>query len=129
VHPYFSPVEHTRIARELVGPGPLIAPEQAIVIDADASTARQRARAHMAGYLALDNYRRNLLRLGWPARDLDEGGTDQVVDSVVGWGDTGTVANRLQAHLDAGADHVSIQPLGDPFGLDQLEVLATELAS
>ncbi|MEX1207003.1 MAG: TIGR03620 family F420-dependent LLM class oxidoreductase [Acidimicrobiia bacterium] len=129
VHPYFSPVEHTRLARELVGPGPLIAPEQAIVIDADAATARQTARAHMAGYLALDNYRRNLLRLGWPDRDLDEGGTDPVVDSVVGWGDAATVANRLRAHLDAGADHVSIQPLGDPFGLDQLEVLATELAS
>ncbi|MEX0826222.1 MAG: TIGR03620 family F420-dependent LLM class oxidoreductase [Acidimicrobiia bacterium] len=129
VHPYFSPVEHTRLARELVGPGPLIAPEQAIVIDANATTARQTARTHMAGYLALDNYRRNLLRLGWSDADLDEGGTDPVVDSVVGWGDTVTVADRLRAHLDAGADHVSIQPLGDPFGLDQLEMLATELAS
>lgn len=126
-HPYFCPVEHTRFARQLVGPGPVIAPEQAVVIDPNPRTARETARSHMTGYLALDNYRRNLLRMGWAENDLDGGGTDEVVDAIVGWGDPPTVAARIQAHLDAGADHVSILPLGDPFGLDQLQRLAAEL--
>jgi probable F420-dependent oxidoreductase len=127
VHPYFSPVEHTRFARDLVGSGPFIAPEQAVVIDADPTSARNTARTHMTGYLALDNYRRNLLRMGWGDAELDGGGSDEVVDAIVGWGDAAAVADRLRGHLDAGADHVSIQPLGDPFGLDQLETLAAEL--
>jgi probable F420-dependent oxidoreductase len=127
VHPYFSPVEHTRFARDLVGSGPFIAPEQAVVIDADPTSARNTARTHMTGYLALDNYRRNLLRMGWGDAELDGGGSDEVVDAIVGWGDAAAVADRLRGHLDAGADHVSIQPLGDPFGLDHLETLAAEL--
>jgi probable F420-dependent oxidoreductase len=126
-HPYFSPVEHTRLARELVGPGPLIAPEQAVVIDPNPETARVTARSHMTGYLALDNYRHNLLRMGWADSELNEGGSDQVVDSIVAWGTVDAVAERIRAHLDAGADHVSILPLGDPFGLDQLETLAAAL--
>jgi probable F420-dependent oxidoreductase len=127
VHPYFSPVEHTRFARDLVGSGPFIAPEQAVVIDADPTSARNTARTHMTGYLALDNYRRNLLRMGWGDAELDGGGSDEVVDAIVGWGDAAAVADRLRGHLDAGADHVSIQPLGDGFGLNQLETLAAEL--
>ncbi|HSM02261.1 MAG TPA: TIGR03620 family F420-dependent LLM class oxidoreductase [Acidimicrobiia bacterium] len=123
-HPYFVPVSHTAFARERVGPGRLVAPEQAVVIDPDPSSARATARGHMERYLLLDNYRRNLLRLGWQESDVDDGGSDALVDAVVGWGDADTVAARIREHLDAGADHVSIQPLGDPWGLDQLDAMA-----
>jgi probable F420-dependent oxidoreductase len=126
-HPYFVPVEHTRFARRIVGPGPLIAPEQAVVLDPSPDSARRTARSHMARYLELDNYRRNLLRLGWSDSALDAGGSDEVVDAVVGWGDRDAVAGRVRAHLDAGADHVSIQVLGDAFGLSALEELASVL--
>jgi probable F420-dependent oxidoreductase len=126
-HPYFVPVEHTRFARGIVGPGPLVAPEQAIVLDSSPASARRTARSHMAGYLQLDNYRRNLLRLGWNDSALDEGGSDEVVDAVVGWGDRDAVAGRIRAHLDAGADHVSILVLGDAFGLSALDELASVL--
>ncbi|HAX81170.1 MAG TPA: LLM class F420-dependent oxidoreductase, partial [Actinobacteria bacterium] len=72
-HPYFVPVEHTRIAREALGSGPWLAPEQAVVVATDPERARELARKHMAGYLRLDNYRRNLLRLGWSEAELDDG--------------------------------------------------------
>src|SRR5581483_11343514 len=59
-HPYFTPPEHTARAREVMGAGPWLAPEQAFVLDTDPGSARAKARDHMGYYLALDNYRRNL---------------------------------------------------------------------
>lgn len=127
-HPYFVPVAHTGFARETMGPGPILAPEQAVVLEADAELARATARAHMAPYLGLDNYRRNLLRLGWTEKDLDES-SDRLVDAIVAWGDPERIAQRLAEHQAAGADHVSIQVL-DKSGevpLRALETLAEAL--
>jgi probable F420-dependent oxidoreductase len=127
-HPYFVPVEHTRFAREALGPGPWLAPEQAVVVEADPTRAREIARGHMGRYLVLDNYRRNLLRLGWTESDLADGGSDDLVDAVVAWGDADTVAARIRAHLAAGADHVGIQALSaEPFPLADLQALASRL--
>ena len=125
-HPYFVPVEHTSAARRTLGKGPLLAPEQAVVIDVDPSRAHAVARDHMSRYLAADNYRRNLLRLGWTQADVSDGGSDALVDAIVGWGDVEAVAARVSAHLDAGADHVSVQMLGDHW-LGDLERLAAVL--
>jgi probable F420-dependent oxidoreductase len=112
-HPYFVPPEHTRRAREILGQGPLLAPEQAAVLSTDASTARAVARVHMATYLGLPNYRNNLLRLGFTETDVDGGGSDRLVDAIVAWGDERAIAARVREHHDAGADHVSVQVL-DP---------------
>lgn len=122
-HPYFVPVEHTGRARRILGDGPLLAPEQAVVLEADPRRARAVARDHMARYLAADNYRRNLLRLGWTEADVSEGGSDPLVDALVGWGDLDAVAARIREHLGLGADHVSVQMLGDDW-LGDLEELA-----
>jgi probable F420-dependent oxidoreductase len=112
-HPYFVPVEHTSFAREVLGPGPLLAPEQAVVLESDPARARAVARQHMGRYLRLDNYARNLMRLGWSPEDLADGGSDALVDAVVAWGDEAAITERVEAHLAAGADHVSIQALSD----------------
>lgn len=112
-HPYFVPPEHTSIAREVMGPEPLLAVEQMVVLDTDPERARATARAHMAIYLGLPNYANNLLRLGFSEDDLTDGGSDRVVDAVVAWGTIDDALARVQAHLDAGADHVCIQVL-DP---------------
>lgn len=109
-HPYFVPVEHTARARETLGPGPLLAPEQAVVLDADPGRARKVAREYMSHYLKLENYVNNLLRLGHTEEDVN-GPSDRLVDAVVGWGDAETVVRRVREHLDAGADHVSVQVL------------------
>jgi probable F420-dependent oxidoreductase len=111
-HPYFVPVEHTARAREILGPVPFLAPEQAFVLETDAATARERARAHMAPYLGLPNYVNSLRDLGFADADFADGCSDRLVDAIVAWGDEDAVAARVRAHRDAGADHVCVQPLG-----------------
>ncbi len=110
-HPYFVPVEHTATAREVLGEGPLLAPEQAVVLEGDPARARQIARRHMAPYLRLENYTNNLRRLGYGDDDLANGGSDRLVDAIVAWGSLDDVVGRVRAHLDAGAGHVCIQVL------------------
>ncbi|MGH2849000.1 MAG: LLM class F420-dependent oxidoreductase [Solirubrobacteraceae bacterium] len=108
-HPYKVPAEHTRLARGVLGPGPLLAPEQAVVLETDPVRARELARGHIARYLTLDNYTSNFLRCGFDQGDLRDGGSDRLVDALVAWGDEERVAARVAAHFDAGADHVCIQ--------------------
>jgi probable F420-dependent oxidoreductase len=110
-HTYFVPPEHTAVAREALGDGPLLCPEQAVVLSTDAEAARAIARTHMATYLSLPNYTNNLRRLGWTDDDLGGGGSDRLVDAIVAWGDLDAVSERVRAHHDAGADHVCLQIL------------------
>ncbi len=113
-HPYFVPVEHVARARALVGPEPLLAPELAVVLEADPATARATARGYTAGYLGLPNYVDNLRRLGFDDRDVEGGGSDRLVDAVVAWGDPAAIAERVRQFHDAGADHVCLQVVADP---------------
>jgi probable F420-dependent oxidoreductase len=124
-HPYFTTPEHTRIARDRVGPDALIAPEVAVVVDPNEQTARATARDYAAGYLATSNYTRNLLRLGFTERDFADGGSDRLIDAVIPHGPAGAVADAIRAHLDAGADHVCIQALGH--AIEDYRALASEL--
>lgn len=110
-HTYFVPPEHTSQARQILGPDRLLIPEQAIVLEPDPARARQIARTHMSFYLTLPNYLNNLRTLGFTDADFADGGSDRLTDAIVAWGDAITVAERIRAHLDAGADHVVIQPL------------------
>jgi probable F420-dependent oxidoreductase len=111
-HPYFVTAEHTRFARERVGPGVLVAPELAVVVEPDAETARAIARKYASVYLGLSNYTNNLLRFSFTERDIADGGSDRLIDAVVPHGSAQAVAEAVRAHLDAGADHVALQPLG-----------------
>jgi probable F420-dependent oxidoreductase len=108
-HPYFVPVEHTRIARERLGTDPVLAVEVTAVLDADATRARETARAFATRYLAAVNYANNLRRLGWSDEDVAGGGSDRLLDAVVVQGDAAAIARRVREHLDAGADHVCVQ--------------------
>jgi probable F420-dependent oxidoreductase len=110
-HPYFVPVEHTTIARKELGPGPLLAVEQAVVLSTDPTAARATARKHMKRYLSLDNYANNLKRIGWSDADLANDGSDKLVDAIVAWGDARAIRARVDAQLANGADHVCLQVL------------------
>jgi probable F420-dependent oxidoreductase len=112
-HPYLVPPEHTAVARQTLGAGPVLAPEQAVVLDADRRRGRSRARAFVADYLALPNYVHNLRRLGFGDEDFTGGGSDRLVDALVAHGDEQAIAARVRAHHDAGADHVCIYVFGD----------------
>ncbi|MFV9453729.1 LLM class F420-dependent oxidoreductase [Rhodococcus sp. NM-2] len=115
-HPYLTTPQHTREARELLGPGPVIAPEQKVVLDTDPERARPIGRSAVENpYLHLRNYVNNLKRLGYTDEQIENGGSDDLIDALAAHGDTQYVAGRLREHLDAGADHVAIQvlPAGD----------------
>jgi probable F420-dependent oxidoreductase len=111
-HPYFVPVEHTARAREILGPDRLLAPELAVVLEPDQAEAHRLARLHTGSfYLQARNYVENLRWLGWGDDDLAGAGSDALVDAVVAWGDEGRIVQRIREHLDAGADHVCLQPV------------------
>jgi len=128
-HPYFVPVEHTARARRLLGPIPILAPEQAVAIDSDPQRARRIARPYMASYLKLESYVKNLSRLGWPDQDLADGGSDRLVDALVACGDIEATLARIREHLDAGADHVAVRVLTeDPTALPMEDLRAIAAA-
>ena len=112
-HPYFVPVEHTAFARRRLGPEPILAVEQTVVLASDPTEARAIARDFAVHYLQTTNYANNLKRMGWTDADIGGNGSDAVIDAVVAWGDVDQIANRVRAHLEAGADHVCVQVVSD----------------
>jgi probable F420-dependent oxidoreductase len=116
-HPYLTTADHTRYARELLGPGPLLAPEVKVALETDPYKARALGRQHLAIYLGLPNYTNNLRRFGMTDADLSDGGSDRFIDAAVAWGGAAAVKERVQAHFDAGADHVCLQLLTEEPGL------------
>jgi probable F420-dependent oxidoreductase len=112
-HPYFTPPSHTRFARERLGPDALIAPELACVLDTDPERARATARAFAKMYLGLRNYTNNLLEFGFTEADIADGGSDRLIDIIVPHGTAEEIAAAAREHIEAGADHVALQALGE----------------
>lgn len=128
-HPYFTSPDHTAMAREILGPDAWLCVEQKVILTEDPGKARAAARQTAQMYLALPNYRNNWLRMGLGESDFQNGGSEGFVDATFAWGDAAAIRERIQAHYDAGATHVCIQPVhpGAPFGTlhwEALEALA-----
>lgn len=112
-HPYFTPPAHTKFARERLGSGALVAPEQAVVIDSgDPGAALEKARGYADMYLKLSNYTSNLKRFGYTDEAIANGGTKALIDELVPQGSGERAAAAVHAHLEAGADHVCVQTVG-----------------
>ena len=111
-HPCFIPLEFTGTAREVLGDGPLLMPEVTVILESDPSVARALARKFASLYFKGPNYANMLRRFGFTNDDFNGEGSDRLIDAVVAWGDPETIAARVRAHLDAGADHVAIQSRG-----------------
>jgi probable F420-dependent oxidoreductase len=120
-HPYLTTPEHTQRAREILGPGPLLAPEQGVVLADDIATARQIARGQVKRYLGLPNYVNNWRRLGFEEADFVDGGSDRLVDALFALGTAEAARARVRQHMDAGADHVCVQVITDGPGRLPLE--------
>jgi probable F420-dependent oxidoreductase len=115
---YNTPPQTTAWARSVLGSGPLLAAEQAVLLEEDPAAARRIAREFIAFYLPLPNYTRAWDRAGFGAQERADGSSDRMVDAVVAWGGPEAIAERVRAHLDAGVDHVCLQVLDpDPDGL------------
>jgi probable F420-dependent oxidoreductase len=113
-HPYIVPPAHTRFARSILGPEPLLAPGVPVVLETDPHTARTLARSFLHNpYSRLPNYSNAWLRHGFTEADLADGGSDALVDGLVLWGDEATVADGVRAHHDAGADHVCLHVIDE----------------
>jgi probable F420-dependent oxidoreductase len=115
-HPYLANPEHTARCREVLGTGPLLAPEQMVVVDDDLEVVRSIGRQHVGRYLRLPNYTNNLRRLGFGDADLADGGSDRLIDAIVVGGGLDRIADRVDGHLAAGADHVCLQVLAEDPG-------------
>lgn len=112
-HTYHVPVRHTAQAREVLGGGPFLGVEHAVLFERDAGTAREIAREHLHPYFTTKYNVAKFRRLGYTGADIDGGrGSDRLVDDLVFWGDLDTIVRKLHDHLDAGADHIGIQVLG-----------------
>jgi probable F420-dependent oxidoreductase len=109
--PYNVTPEHTARARTIMGPNKWLCVEQKVLLVNEPTKAREIARQVMAFYLPLTNYRNNWKRLGFADEDLEGGGSHRFLDGMVAWGSETAIRQRIQAHFDAGANHVCIQPL------------------
>jgi probable F420-dependent oxidoreductase len=124
-HPYLTTPEHTGQARNIIGNTVFLAPEHKVVLTSDAEEARGIGRESVDFYLNLSNYLNNWKRLGFTDDDIAKPGSDNLIDAVVAHGTADDIATRLGEHVNAGADHVTIQVLG---GWDKLLPTLTELA-
>lgn len=109
--PYLTPPAHTAEARKILGPDRLLVAEQKVFLGTDAVKAREVARGRLKPYLSLPNYTTMLRRYGFGDDDFSGDGSDRLVDSAIVWGDAAAVRAGIDAHLDAGADHVAVQVL------------------
>ena len=101
----------------------------AVVVEPDADAAREAAR-DLRGQCTCSgrNYTTNLMRFGFTEPDIAGGGSDRLIDAVIPHGSAERIAEAVHAHLEAGADHVALQPL--PHGgapLADYEALAAAL--
>ena len=120
-HPYWTTPEHTAIAAAALGSDKMLNVEQKICLTDDAEAARAAIRGVLGMYITLPNYFKNWFRLGFDESDLEHGGSDRLCDALVPWGSAETIADHLQAHRDAGATHVCIQPLKPGGGYGEVD--------
>jgi probable F420-dependent oxidoreductase len=125
-HPYLVDPSHTAMARGILGPDKVLAPEQGVVLESDPITARAMAREAIKFYISLPNYCNNWRRLGYSDEDIATV-SDKLIDGIFSWGNAAQIAERVKAHHDAGADHVCIQVISAT-GLDGSRAAWRELA-
>ena len=109
---YHVNVAHTVQAREIVGPDAFLGVEHAVLFESDRDKARAIAREHLHLYLNSPYNIAKFLRLGYSEEEIAGGGADRIVDDLVFWGDLDTIVEKVQAHVEAGADHVALQVIG-----------------
>ena len=129
-HPYFTSPSHTKMARDIMGPDAWLCVEQKVIMETDSEKARAAARRAASTYQGLPNYRNNWLRMGLNESDINDAGSDRFIDATFAWGDKEAIQERIHEHMQAGANHVCVQPIRSDGNIQQpdwgaLEALAT----
>ena len=127
-HPYFTSPDHTAVARNIMGKDSWLCVEQKVILESDPVKARELAKPVAKTYKDLPNYRNNWIRMGLTEDDIDNM-SDKFIDATFAWGSEQTIQNRIKDHFDAGADHVSIQPVNTNGKLSELDWDCLELLS
>ena len=127
-HPYFTGPSHTKMARDILGEGPLLCVEQKVILETDANKARELARPIAKIYNRLPNYRNNWLRMGLSENDIDNL-SDRFIDETFAWGNADALRERINEHMEAGADHVCIQPINTNGNVGELDWTCLEALS
>ncbi len=96
-HPYLVTPEHTASARGTLGDGPLLLPEQTVILTERADEAHAIGTDWLRAYLALPNYANNLLRSGFSEDDLTQV-SDRLFDGIIAWGDEEAILRRVSEH-------------------------------
>jgi probable F420-dependent oxidoreductase len=126
-YPYFTTTDHIREVRGILGPEPFLAADLPVVLAGDLATARAIGDRHLANYVGSDNYRNNLLRIGWSEGDLETPGSDALFEALVAWGDLDRIGDGVRDRFEAGADQVVLNLIAADSStppLDQLRRLA-----
>jgi probable F420-dependent oxidoreductase len=125
-HPLNVTPDHTARARKILGPDKRLCVEQKLILETDPAKARAIGREALKIYLGLENYRNAWAEMGFSAEDMAGGGSDRLVDGLIGWGDETALRRRLREHFDAGASHVCFNPVCEGGGIDMrvVELLA-----
>ena len=111
-HPYLVNPEHTAYARSVLGAGPLLLPEQGVILCDTYDEARRIGNDVLRSYLSMPNYANNMLRSGFSQDDVTAI-SDRLFDALIAWGDEEAIMRRIAEHHAAGADHVCVQVLTD----------------
>jgi probable F420-dependent oxidoreductase len=123
---YLMPPVHTLESRARIGAGPALNVVAMFLAERDPQVARTKARSALKMYVQLDYYHREWRKLGFGDADFANGGSDRLIDTLVGWGSPDALNERVAAFERSGASRVIVLPLGlqTKEGLD-LRVLET----
>jgi probable F420-dependent oxidoreductase len=125
---YLMPPEHTAASRARIGSTAVLNVVSPFLAESDPATARAKARKALQYYVTLDYYHREWSKLGFSSADYVDGGSDRLIDALVGWGDEDALRKRVAAYREAGANRVVIMPFDTPRadGTDSLSLLAPD---
>jgi probable F420-dependent oxidoreductase len=119
---------YARTARGILGPQATLVVSLLVALRADAARAREAARGPLRFLSRVPGYRASFTRMGFTSSDID-GLSDELVDRLVAWGGSDTIAARVSEYLQAGADHVALTVLNndDQPAIDSARQLARGL--